>query len=60
VIVPEPRGLANAPCVPEVARGIVPAGIKMVENGSEVVVRVPGDVAVKRAAALARAVRGLP
>lgn len=62
-IVPEPRGLADAPCVPEVAEVatvIVPAGMMMVEIGSEIVLRVPGDVAVARAAALVRALRGLP
>jgi len=67
-IVPEPRDLADAPCVPEVAEvatvivplGIVPAGMMMVEIGSEIVLRVPGDVAVERAAALVRALRGLP
>ena len=31
-----------------------------VEIGSEVVLRVPGNVAVERAAALVRALRGLP
>jgi len=40
--------------------GIVPAGMMMVEIGSEIVLRVPGDVAVERAAALVRALRGLP
>lgn len=67
-IMPEPRDLADAPCVPEVAEvatvivplGIVPAGMMMVEIGSEIVLRVPGDVAVERAAALVRALRGLP
>jgi len=67
-IVPEPRDRADAPCVPEVAEvatvivplGIVPAGMMMVEIGSEIVLRVPGDVAVERAAALVRALRGLP
>jgi len=67
-IVPEPRDLADAPCVPEVAEvatvivplGIVPAGMMMVETGSEIVLRVPGDVAVERAAALVRGLRGLP
>jgi len=64
-IVPEPTELADAPCVPEVATvivplGIVPAGMMMVEIGSEIVLRVPGDVAVERAAALVRALRGLP
>jgi len=62
-IVPEPRELADASCVPEVAEVatvIVPAGMMMVEIGSEIVLRVPGDVAVERAAALVRALRGLP
>ena len=67
-IVPEPRDLADAPCVPEVAEvatvivplGIVPAGMMMVKTGSEIVLRVPGDVAVERAAALVRGLRGLP
>ena len=52
-IVPEPGGLADAPCVPEVVTVIVPAGMMMVEIGSEIVLRVPCDVAVERAAALA-------
>jgi len=55
--------LADTPCVPavaEVATVIVPLGIMTVEIGSEVVLRVPGDVAVERAAALVRALRGLP
>ena len=59
-IMPEPRDLADAPCVPEVATVIVPAGMMMVEIGLEIVLRVPGDVAVERAAALVRALRGLP
>jgi len=45
--------------------GIVPAGMMIVEIGSKIVLRVPGDVAVARAAvaraaALVRALRGLP
>jgi len=78
-IMPEPRDLADASCVPEVAGvatvatvatvivpfGIGPAGMRMVEIGSKIVLRVPGDVAVARAAvaraaALVRALRGLP
>jgi len=67
-IIPEPRDRADAPCGPEVAEVatvivplvIVPAGMMMVEIGSEIVLRVPGDVAVDRAAALVRALRGLP
>jgi len=62
-IVPEPRELADAPCVPEVAEVatvIAPVVIMTVEIGSQVVLRVPGDVAVERAAALVRALRGLP
>jgi len=62
-IVPEPRELADASCVPEVAEastGVVPLGMMMVEIGLQVVLRVPGDVAVERAAALVRALRGLP
>jgi transposase len=46
---------ASAPCVPEVA---VCVGAMVVELGSGVVVRVPGDVAVERAAALVRALQG--
>ena len=58
---PEPEEeLADAPEVAEVATVIVPAGMMMVEIGSEIVLRVPGDVAVERAAALVRALRGLP
>ena len=59
---PEPGKLADTPCVPEVAvvaTVIVPLGIMTVEIGSEVVLRVPGDVAVERAAALVRALRGV-
>jgi len=62
-IMPEPRDLADTRCVPEVAEastGIVPMGIMTVEIGSEIVVRVPGDVAVERAAALVRALQALP
>ena len=62
-IVPEPRGLADAPFGPdvaEVATVIAPLGVMTVEIGPEVVLRVPGDVAVERAAALVRALRGLP
>jgi len=72
-IMPEPGDLADAPSVPEVAAvatvivpfgigpaGIGPAGMRMVEIGSKIVIRVPGDVAVARAAALVRALRGLP
>jgi transposase len=62
-ICPEPaEELADTPCGPdvaEVATGIVPMGIMTVEIGPEVVVRIPGDVAVERAAALVRALRGL-
>ena len=45
---------ASAPCVPEAE---VFVGIMTVELGSGVVVRVPGDVAVERAAALVRALQ---
>lgn len=45
---------ASVPSVPEVA---VSVGIMAVELGSGVVVRVPGDVAVERAAALVRALQ---
>ena len=58
-VMPEPEGTAvtqtSARSVPEAA---VPAGIMTVELGSGVVVRVPGDVAVERAAALVRALQG--
>jgi transposase len=56
------EGLADTHCGPgvaEVATGIVPMGIMTVEIGPEVVVRIPGGVAVERAAALVRALRGL-
>ena len=59
---PEPWELADTPCVPEgaeAAMGIAPTGIMTVEIGSQVVLRVPGDVAVERAAALVRALRGV-
>ena len=62
VIGPEPGELADTARVPEVtvaATGIVPMGIMTVEIGSQVVLRVPGDVAVERAAALVRALRGV-
>ena len=52
--------LGDTLCAPEVATAIVPLGVMTVEIGSEVVLRVPGDVAVERAAALVRALRGLP
>ena len=45
---------ASALSVPEAE---VPVGIMSVELGSGVVVRVPGDVAVGRAAALVRALQ---
>jgi hypothetical protein len=45
---------ASARSVPEVE---VSVGIMTVELGSGVVVRVPGDVAVARAAALVRALQ---
>lgn len=45
---------ASVPSVPEVS---VSVGIIAVELGSGVVVRVPGDVAVERAAALVRALQ---
>jgi len=61
---PEPEeALADTTCVPAVAEAatvIAPVGIMTVEIGSEVVLRVPGDAAVARAAALVRALRGLP
>ena len=44
----------SAPCVSE---GAASVGIIVVELGSGVVVRVPGDVAVERAAALVRALQ---
>lgn len=46
---------ASAPCVSE---GAACVGIMAVELVSGVVVLVPGDVAVERAAALVRALRG--
>jgi len=61
---PEPEeDLAVTACVPEVAEAstaIVPLGIMTVEIGLQVVLRVPGDVAAERAAALVRALRALP
>jgi len=60
---PEPVGLADAPCDPEVATVatvIVLAGMMMVEIGSQVVLRVSGDLAAERAVALVRALRRLP
>ena len=54
------EGLADTPCGPDVAEaatGIVPLGILTVEIGPED--RVPGDVAVERAAALMCALQGL-
>jgi transposase len=45
---------ASVPSVPEVA---ISVGIMAVELGSGVVVRVPSDVAVERAAALVRALQ---
>ena len=59
---PESVVLADTPCVAdvaEVATGIAPTGIMTVEIGLQVVLRVPGDVAVERAAALVRALQAL-
>ena len=57
-VMPEPEVAlvtqASALSVPEAE---VPVGIMSVELGSGVVVRVPGDVAVERAAALVRALQ---
>jgi transposase len=57
-VLPEPEVAvvtqASARSVPEAAVSI---GIMSVELGSDVVVRVPGDVAVERAAALVRALQ---
>ena len=57
-VVPEPKMVAvtQAP-TPSLHEAEVPAGIMTVELGSGVVVRVPGDVAVERAAALVRALQ---
>jgi len=60
---PETVVLADTRCVPEAAEastGVVPLGIMTVEIGLRVVLRVPGDVAVERAAALVRALQALP
>ena len=55
-IAPEPSGALEARPVPgaaDMAKGIV-----TVEIGADIVLRVPGDVPVERAAALIRALRG--
>lgn len=55
-ITPEVNEIADAPAIPEAST--VPGGIGSVEIGSAIVLRVPGDVAVERAAALIRPCAG--
>ena len=58
-VLPEPEVAAVAQGTgPSVLAAEVPRGIMTVELGSGVVVRVPGDVMVERAAALVRALQG--
>ena len=58
-VVPEPNVLdVTQAAVRPVPEAGVPAGIVTVELGSGVVVRVPGDVTVDRAAALVHALQG--
>jgi len=52
--------LSGTPCVPQVATVIGPKGIIKVEIGPQVLLRILGDVAGERAAALVQALQGLP
>jgi len=56
-VTPEPEVSTDAPRVSGAVEGT--KGIMTLEIGSAVVLRVPDDVAVERAAALVRALRGL-
>ncbi|MEI2686589.1 MAG: transposase [Cypionkella sp.] len=55
-ILPEPMDQLGASSSTETATG--GAGVMMIEVGPDVVLRIPGDVAVERAAALILALRG--
>jgi len=55
-ITTEPQEAADVSPVPEPV--VAPSGIVTVEMGSDLVLRVPGDVPVDRVAALVRAMRG--
>lgn len=59
-----PLSIAGEPQVPAVASDVpetvkATAGVVTIEVGSELVVKVPGEVSVVRIAALVRAIRGL-
>ena len=51
------EALGDTPCAPEAAAALVLLGIMTVEIGSEVVLGVPGDVALDRGSLGARAAR---
>jgi transposase len=55
-ILPEPMDQLGASSSTETATS--GAGVMMIEVGPDVVLRIPGDVAVERAAALILALRG--
>ena len=55
-ILPEPMGQSGGSSSTETATG--DAGVMTIEVGPDVVLRIPGDVAVERAAALILALRG--
>jgi transposase len=55
-ITPEPETFASVPSMPVTEMASV--GMLAVEIGADLVLRVPGDVPVARAAALVQALRG--
>ena len=55
-ILPEPMDQSGGSSSTETATG--DAGVMTIEVGPDVVLRIPGDVAVERAAALILALRG--
>ena len=55
-LLPEPMDQSSASSSTETATG--GAGVMTIKVGSDVVLRIPGDVAVARAAALILALRG--
>lgn len=57
-ILPEPAGQSVSS--PSKAAATSDAGVLMIEIGSDVILRIPDDVAVERAVALVQALRGAP
>ena len=55
-ILPEPMDQLVASSTAEAATGVT--GVMTIEVGSELLLRIPGDVAVERAVALVQALRG--